>query len=132
MHSDFAILFIIYFQKISRTCHMCKICYCKINKTLNEWEQLVWNIWLYLLIRNSFFLQKRGVHLYSLVAKYIGTCLKIRLFYELNVKKKAKFINASQNEGLFPSCLVQSFVGFGWISWHHIFGCFFFLFLLQF
>jgi hypothetical protein len=42
------------------------------------------------------------------------------------VKKKVNFINSSENEELSPSCIAQSFDGFGSILWHSMwfFGSF--------
>jgi hypothetical protein len=57
--------------------------------------------------------------LYSPVAKYFGTCFKIRIWIELS-RKKVNFVNSSQNEGLSPSGIALSFDGFGSISWHSV------------
>jgi hypothetical protein len=36
------------------------------------------------------------------------------------VKRNANFINSSQNDELFPSCIALSFDGFGSISWYAV------------
>jgi hypothetical protein len=53
---------------------------------------------------------------YSPLAKYFGICFKIRNW---TVKKEVN-VNSSQNEGLSPSGIAQSFDGFGSISWHSV------------
>jgi hypothetical protein len=57
--------------------------------------------------------------LYSPVAKYFGTCFKIRTWSELS-KKRVNIVNSSQNEGLSRSGIALSFDGFSSISWHSV------------
>jgi hypothetical protein len=57
--------------------------------------------------------------LHSPVAKYFGTCLKIRMYIKLS-SKKSKFHKIISKRRISPSCIALSFDGFGSISWHII------------
>jgi hypothetical protein len=92
---------------ISRNTHLVHQNWYRINFTFNSW------------VETSFgeLLVPEG--LYSPVAKYFGTCFKIRIWIQLS-RKNTNFINSTQNEGLSPSCTALSFDRFGPISWHSI------------